>query len=67
MFEISSEIEAEFKALFMRFIEQYSEDDSIPDNAYDSYCREHGSKELLSYIDECDRLKAEAASRGCRY
>lgn len=64
---MSAEIQDEFEALFNSFIGQFSEGDDVPEGAYEIYCREHGSSELLAYLHKCDIMNAEAAKHDCRY
>lgn len=51
----------EAEQLFEKFLDQYTEEEDIPDGAYDAYLREHGSRALVAYLDEIEMARKEAA------
>lgn len=54
----------EAEQLFEEFLDQYAEEEDIPDGAYDTYLREHGSRALVAYLDEIEMARKEATREG---
>ncbi len=59
-------LELEAEHIADMFFAQFDDDDVIPDDAYSKYLREHGSKELLAYLDSNAAARASAKSNGLR-
>lgn len=58
------EIEEEARRLTDEYLDQFSDDDEIPENGPREYQRAHASPALLAYMDEIDRIKEEARRGG---
>ena len=44
-------LEKEAERIAEQFFAQFSDDELIPDDAYSNYLREHGSAELVRYLN----------------
>ena len=55
-------LEKEAEELANAFFEQFDNDDIIPDGAYGKYLREHGSDELVNYLNTMARIRATEES-----
>ena len=49
------EIEEEDRRLVRAFLDQFTDDDEIPDDAMRAYINAHASKEYLDFMEELDR------------
>lgn len=59
-------LEKEAESIAERFFAQFDDDELIPEDAYGKYLREHGSKELLAYLDSSAAARASAKANGLR-
>lgn len=59
-------LEKEAESIAEMFFAQFDDDELIPDDAYGKYLREHGSKELISYLDMAAAARSAAKSHGLR-
>ena len=60
------DVKQELKKLTGEYLNQFSDDDVVPENGIYEYQRAHGSPKVIARLDMVDKILEDAERRGAR-
>ena len=60
------DVKQELKKLTEEYLNQFSDDDVVPENGIYEYQRAHGSPKVIARLDMVDKILEDAERRGAR-